>query len=238
MKSYSVLAKYYDRFSQNDCDYTAWSQYLSTLANCHGAKSVVDIACGTGKMTELLAKMGFSLVGVDSSVEMLNLATAKCPRATFVLQDMEKLSLQRRFDMAIAVNDAVNYVPPQRLAPFFAKVADSLASGAPFVFDISSPRKLRDILDGNVFFVDEEDATLLWTNELSANKLKMSLTLFEKVKDDVYRRCDETHTQYVHTRQAVEAALSEHFCLREVTSDYGKAACDDSLRLTFYAVAR
>ena len=52
--NYSVLAKYYDRFTQNDCDYVSWSQYLYGVAKNRIVKEVVDIACGTGKMTSLL----------------------------------------------------------------------------------------------------------------------------------------------------------------------------------------
>ena len=88
-KSYSVIANSYDNLTHNDCDYNSWSQYLFAVAKSHNVKSVVDIACGTGKMTQLLAKHGLQLVGVDSSAEMLDVASQKC-RAIFVKQDMKK----------------------------------------------------------------------------------------------------------------------------------------------------
>lgn len=237
MKNYSVLAKYYDRFSQNDCDYVGWSQYLCKVAKNFGVHSVVDVACGTGKMTNLLLRAGFSVLGVDASAEMLRLASEKC-RATFVLQDMKKLALPKQYDMAVVVNDGVNYLSPQQLAPFFANLSANLKKGAPIVFDISSPYKFFNVLDGNVFFVDDDDATLLWTNKVASGKAQMNLALFEKQSNNCYVRQDETHVQHIHTRESIEHALAESGLeLCEVSADYGKKVEETSLRLTFLATA-
>ncbi len=235
MKNYSVLAKYYDRFSHNDCDYESWSQYLSEIAIRNGVKSVVDVACGTGKMTKLLVKKGFSVIGMDSSPQMLQQATANCRGATFVLQDMRKLSLTRKTDMITVVNDGVNYLKPGQLVDFFKVVGQNLRDGGVFVMDVSSPYKLKDVLDGNVFYYDCDEATLLWTNKLCGDNVMLSLTLFER-DGDRYVRTDETHIQYVHTRQQICDALQEAgFQIEEISADYGKQIGEDSLRITYYA---
>lgn len=235
MKNYSVLAKYYDRFSHNDCDYESWSQYLFAVAQSCNAKNVVDLACGTGKMTKLLAKGGFSLLGVDSSAEMLQEASNNCRKATFVLQDMRKLSLTRKADMITIVNDGVNYISQQELPYFFATIFNNLNDGGAFVFDVSSPYKLKSVLGNEPFFYDCDDATLLWTNKLLGDKVQMDLTLFEKA-GPLYSRQDERHVQYVHTQQDVANALqSAGLTLQQVSSEYGKPLCEDSLRITYYA---
>lgn len=237
MKNYSVLAKYYDRFSHNDCDYESWSQYLCGVAKGCGAKLVADVACGTGKMTSLLVKNGFSVVGVDSSAEMLQIASDKCRGATFVRQDMRKLALPRQFDMITVVNDGVNYLKPEELESFFATVATNLQKGAPLVFDVSSPYKLTEVLGNNVFFFDCDEATLLWTNRARQNKVTLSLTLFER-ENDKYVRYDEQHVQYVHTQNQLCSALENSgFSVVEIT-EYGKKLKSDSLRLTFFAKKR
>ncbi len=234
MKSYSILAKYYDKFSQNDCDYVGWSQYLCKVAKQFNVRCIADIACGTGKMTKLLVENGFDVLGIDSSLEMLQQARNKC-RATFVCQDMKKLSLTKPTDMAVVVNDGLNYLKPQELAPFFCNLACNLKDGAPVVFDISSQYKLQNVLANNVYFVDEDDATLLWTNSTNNAKTQITHTLFEKQRDS-YRRFDETHTQYIHTQQSVQSALQQAgFTLLEVTADYGKMFSQNSLRITFLA---
>ena len=236
VSNYSVLAKYYDRFTQNDCDYVSWSQYLYAAATKHSAKEIVDIACGTGKMTKLLAELGLKAIGIDSSAEMLNVARNKC-KATFVQQDMRKLSLPHAVDMAICVNDGVNYLKPSELHVFFQRVADSLKSGAPFIFDVSSPYKLSNVLANNVFYLDDDGETLLWTNAIKGNSVEMNLTLFVEDGKGKYSRFDERHVQYLHSYEQIVAALcAAGFELCEITADYGQKVADDSLRKTYYAI--
>lgn len=240
MKNYSVLAKYYDRFSQNDCDYDGWSQYLFKLASEHNVKTVADIACGTGKMTELLVKRGFNVVGIDESEEMLTQAMQKChgKGVKFARQNMKKLSLPSKADMAVAVNDAVNYLKPSELEVFFGAVWQNLKPNAPFVFDISSAHKLENILANNVFYFDDEDATLLWTNKTTAEKTCMSVTVFEKCGEE-YFRFDEQHTQFIHQTETICSLLEKcRFTVCEVSDSYGKKLSSDSLRITFFALKK
>ncbi len=234
-KSYSVIANSYDNLTHNDCDYTGWSQYLFAVAKKHNVKSVVDIACGTGKMTALLVKGGLQVIGVDNSSQMLAEACQKC-RAIFVEQDMQKLSLTRPVDMAVCVNDGVNYLAPNKLVDFFNAVNNNLKSGAPFVFDVSSPYKLQTVVGNNVFYVDDQDKTLLWTNTQGENSVTMNLTLFTK-SGQTYLRSDEIHVQYVHSQDFIQDCLQQAgFTFVETTADYGKTLQSDSLRITFYAV--
>ena len=235
-ENYSILAKYYDKFTHKDCDYVRWSQYLYDVASSCNASEVVDIACGTGKMTELLAAHGLNLIGVDQSVDMLCEARAKC-KANFVQQDMRKLQLAHPVDMAICVNDGVNYIKAHELELFLRRVASNLKSGAPFVFDVSSRYKLTHTVGNNVFYLDGDSETLLWTNRLTKDSVEMSLTLFVAEGDERYRRFDERHIQYVHTQADVELALTNSgFDVVEVTSDYGLSLTETAQRITFYAV--
>ena len=103
------------------------------MARKHSAQKVVDIACGTGKMTVLLQKKGLSVTGVDISEQMLAVAQQKC-RAVFVCQDMRKLALPTRSHMAVCVNDGVNYLKPSELTAFFAQVAQNLADSYRLLF--------------------------------------------------------------------------------------------------------
>lgn len=234
--SYSVIAKLYDKLSANDCDYDRWARYLCDIARKNNVSSVVDLACGTAKMTSRLVKNGLSAVGVDASEQMLAEARSKC-RALFVKQDMTKLALAHPMQMAVCVNDGVNYVAPDKLTDFFRRVAANLTDGAPFVFDYSSPYKLRHVLADNVFFVDEQDYTMLWTNKLVGKSLTMNITLFTQNSDGTYSRSDEKHTQYLHETDAVSAALFDAgFDVTDITADYGLVVTDETQRITFCCV--
>ncbi len=237
-KSYSVLATYYDKISANDCNYDGWASYLQTVAQKHNVKKIVDLACGTGKMTKRLNAFGYDVIGIDSSAEMLTEAQSSC-RCKFVLQDMTKLRLTKTVDMAVCVNDGINYLTASGLTDFFRSVSGALNSGSPFVFDFSTDYKLQQVIANNIFYYDTDELTLLWCNKLNQNFVKMDLTLFERQKDGKYIRQDESHTQYIYSLKQVVNCLGEcGFDVKETSCDYGKKIQPNSLRLTIYAVKR
>lgn len=237
-QNYSILARYYDKFTHKDCDYERWSQYLYDVAATHHAHEAVDVACGTGKMTHLLTRRGLKLIGIDQSVDMLAEARAKC-KTNFVQQDMRKLQLAHQVDMAICVNDGVNYLTTSELEQFFSRVGASVKTGAPFVFDVSSEYKLTQVIGNNVFYLDEDNETLLWSNSLKGSSVEMNLTLFVEDGSGRYERFDERHIQHIHTQTDIERALaSAGFDVVEVSADYGMPLFETSQRITFYSVKK
>lgn len=75
MEAYSSFARVYDLFMDN-VPYEEWSQYLIGLLKEYGIREglVLDLGCGTGKMTRLLAQAGYDMIGVDNSEDMLEIA--------------------------------------------------------------------------------------------------------------------------------------------------------------------
>ena len=76
--AYEALAGCYDQMTE-DVNYTAWADFLETLfaREKRPVHTVLDLACGTGNMTFLLADRGYELIGVDFSPEMLAVAAEK-----------------------------------------------------------------------------------------------------------------------------------------------------------------
>ena len=72
-------------------------------------------------------------------------------RAEFLLGDITKLKLPAKVDFAVAVNDCINYVPKEKLKTAFGHVHACLKTGGAFIFDISSPNKLKTVLGNNLF---------------------------------------------------------------------------------------
>ena len=207
MSAYQCLANYYNRFTTEDADYTKWAQFI--LRNISvTAKKGVDLACGTGKMTRILAANRLDVTGMDCSQEMLAQATAQGGKCRYVCQSLQDFQTPSQVDFVTIVNDGVNYLAPTETGSFFAKVFSSLKRGGTFIFDVSSSYKLTQVVANNVFFVDDEDVTCLWNNTLEDGKVQMDLTFF--VKDgNVYNRYDESHVQYVHPTQQLTNQLQQ-----------------------------
>ena len=98
MEAYTVFAEVYDLFMDN-IDHQQWAEYLEELLKSYGVKDglVLDLGCGTGALTELLAKKGYDMIGVDNSLEMLEIAREKQIAQgldiLYLLQDMREFEL-------------------------------------------------------------------------------------------------------------------------------------------------
>ena len=78
MEAYSSFAEVYDLF-QDNIPYEEWCEYLAGLLEEYGVRDgiVLDLGCGTGTVTELLAERGYDMIGVDNEEEMLGIAMRK-----------------------------------------------------------------------------------------------------------------------------------------------------------------
>lgn len=101
---FEVYNKIATWFAENRYSGLMEKSYLDEMmAFLNGGAAVLDLGCGTGKpMMGYLLNLGLEVVGVDASSEMLALAKRNFPLAEFVLEDMRKLALNRRFDAIIA----------------------------------------------------------------------------------------------------------------------------------------
>ncbi|MDE7265733.1 MAG: methyltransferase domain-containing protein [Clostridia bacterium] len=210
--SYSALGRWFEYLNE-DCGYEQWSQYLiERLKNLGAGPRGVDIGCGNGYFTRALIKAGYSAVGVDISPQMLDkaqqLSLKEGVRAEFLLGDINKLKLNFKADFAVAVNDCLNYVSKDKIKTAFSRVYSCLKKGGVFIFDISSPNKLKNIIGNNLFAEDNDDLTYLWFNKLDGDRVVMDLTFFER-QGEKYLRSDERHIQYIHEEDGICAALKE-----------------------------
>lgn len=215
--SYEFLADCYDRFT-TDVNYPAWADYVEK----HFARSrlpirtVLDLACGTGSLTCLLAQRGYDMTGVDISEEMLAVAQEKgrslpveCP--LFLHQSMDKLDLYDTVDACVCCLDSVNYVTrPAVLRRAFARVHLFLTPGGLFLFDINSPAKLMG-LDGQIFMDETEDAACIWRAEYSKRRriCTYGMDIFTRAEGDLWRREEEVHEEYAYTPEELVSYLEE-----------------------------
>ncbi len=236
--SYNCLAKYYQLFTDTDCDYTQWSQYLYTVLQQHNATKGVDLACGTGKMTRLLAKMGANVIGCDSSIDMLAEARS-LGKGTYICQDMMQLQLPNKVQFVTIINDGVNYIAHSDIHRLFANIYDNLTDGGVLIFDISSSYKLTNVIGNNVFYRDMDNVTCLWTNSLDNEKVTMDICLFESQDGVRYVRQDEQHVQYIHQHEQIMNSLQcAKFSVQCCDCYSNQQISDKTQRITYIATKR
>ncbi|HZP81630.1 MAG TPA: class I SAM-dependent methyltransferase, partial [Chthonomonadaceae bacterium] len=132
--------------------YRDWVRYLHTLLDERHAhpRQILDLACGTGNVSELLAAEGYSVTGVDIAPAMIAEAQRKAEARglsiAYFVQDAAELDLPgRRFDLCISLFDSLNYITdPQRLSLAMERVAAHLAPNGLFIFDLNTEFALRN----------------------------------------------------------------------------------------------
>ena len=146
--------------------------------NCANCNSVLDLACGTGSVSEYLADMGMKVIGMDLSDEMLTEACSKgIKRAVFIKGDMTCFTLPQKVGCCICSLDSINHLKDiGEVRKCFDCVYNSLDNGGVFVFDVNTVYKHQCILADNTFVFDEEDFFLSWDNEyLGDNTVRILL---------------------------------------------------------------
>lgn len=213
---YQDFAYLYDALQQ-DVPYEEFAAYyVEIMKKFNNEKGLcLDLGCGTGNMTMLLDSMGFEMIGVDSSVDMLEVAREKAMEdgrnILFLNQDMTSFELYGTVGAVVSTLDCVNYVTDENaLLEVFKLVNNYLDPEGLFIFDINSPYKLEHILGDNTYVSDDEDIFYSWQNSYD-KKTKIctfDLTFFEKDKD-MYYRYDETHYERAYSVDEIKKLLTK-----------------------------
>ena len=207
MDAYTSFARVYDTFMDN-IPYEEWAVYLTGLLNEYGVNDglVLDLGCGTGNMTELLAKEGYDMIGVDNAEEMLEIAMEKREKSghdiLYLLQDMREFELYGTVRAVVSVCDSVNYIDEEEdLTEVFRLVNNYLDPGGVFIFDFNTLYKYREILGDRTIAENREDCSFIWDNyyyeEERINEYELSI--FIREKENLFRRYEEIHFQRGYT---------------------------------------
>ena len=244
MDSYSRLADCYDIF-MDETPYQKWLEYvLDVFVRYDVPKELVlDLGCGTGTFTRMLADSGYDMIGVDSSCEMLQKAMNKdSVRGRDILyleQDMREFELYGTVRAVVSVCDSLNYLlTDEDMIQTFSLVENYLDQNGVFVFDFNSVYKYEQIGEATIA-ENRDDYSFIWENYYSHEDHlnEYDLTIFSK-EGELFRRSMETHVQRGYTLDEMKAFLAKaHLEFLEANdADTGAGVSDESERI--HVVAR
>ena len=205
MDAYHNLAVSYDRLT-NDVDYEATVDFYYEILKQEGLKprTAVDLACGTGSVTAILAGKGLQVTAVDLSEEMLTVARQKAMdlenQPLFLCQNLRELYLPRAVDLAVCALDSLDYIiDPADCQKAIRRVYKYLNPGGIFIFDVNTPEKLR-AMDGQVFLDEDDDVYCVWRGEFDeeTNICSYGMDLFQR-KGNLWERSFEEHCEYAYS---------------------------------------
>ena len=244
MQAYAGFAEVYDLFMDN-VPYDEWGKYLISLLEEYGIKKglVLDLGCGTGKMTRLLAEAGYDMIGVDNSAEMLQIAVEQENRRQilYLCQDMREFELYGTVAAVVSVCDSMNYILEEAdLLTVFRLVNNYLDPGGVFIFDLNTIYKYSELMGETTICENREEGSFIWENYYEEEEQinEYDLTLFIKEDSGLFRKYQETHYQRGYELGTIKRLLTE--AGMEFVTAYDaftrEAPREDSERL--YVIAR
>ena len=216
MEAYTGFAEVYDVF-QDNVPYEEWCSYVTGLLKEYQVMDglVLDLGCGTGSLTGLMARSGYDMIGIDNSGEMLQIAMNKRNASgldiLYLLQDMRGFELYGTVKAVISICDSMNYMMEyEELVEVFRLVNNYLDPKGVFIFDLNTEYKYRELLADNTFAEDREESSFIWNNfydeEDKVNEY--DLTLFVK-EGELYRKFEETHYQRAYGLDQIQQAIRD-----------------------------
>ncbi len=241
--SYRKFAEYYDILTEN-VDYKSRMDEINSLFQKYSdntdEKILLDLACGTGSMSEEAEKLGYDVIGVDCSEEMLfeavNKKYEKALDIQYVKQDMRKLDLYGGVDITICILDSLNHLSGfEDVKKVFERVLMFTNEGGLFIFDMNTPYKHRNVLADNAFIFETEDVFVAWENEFSEKDCKVDITLnfFEKTHNN-YKRYTENFSELAYEKEDIIKACEEvGFKLMESIPKYEQESDEQPERIVY-----
>lgn len=222
-EGYRALAAVYDLLNR-ELDYSAWAdQTEQCFARYLPQKPelVLDLACGTGRMTHELARRGYDMIGIDGSADMLSVAYAAKPEGSgtlFLEQDMRSFELYGTVGAVVCCLDSLNYLLGDgELLTCFRTVHNYLDPGGLFVFDMNTPYKFRHVYGDNAYVLEDETETedgnaavfCAWQNDYSEETrlCEFDLSIFTEQPNGSYLREDEHQTERCYSMEEITDAL-------------------------------
>ena len=108
------MLDWYDNLYCKDEKTKSQVKFLAELFQKNKAKNILDVSCGTGRHAIELSKIGFDVTGIDKETTMIRFAKNKAQKcgakAEFIVQDMQEINLEEKFDAAIMMYGSLAYL--------------------------------------------------------------------------------------------------------------------------------
>jgi len=273
MEAYTDFAKVYDEL-MDETPYHEWAAYISQLISGYGISLpygenkkdkdadelsedeklsqernlVVELGCGTGRFTEEMARLGYDMVGIDNSSDMLGIARKKLEESgldiMYLEQDMTELDLFCTAGCVVSVCDSINYlIEDEQILKTFELVNNYLYPGGLFVFDFNTLHKYRDVIGDVTIAENRDDCSFIWENyfddDSHINEYDLTVFIKEGGKESsVFRRSMETHLQRGYTLDEMKSFIkaSGMEFITAIDADTHDEPSDESERI--YVLAR
>ena len=207
------FAEIYDIFMKY-VNYDGWYKFLRSFIKKKG--TVLDLGCGTGEFMWRFLKDGFSVVGVDLSEKMLEIAEKKIENKylgnkNYKLVNGNIIDYENINDFGNEINqvdyivcnfDTVNYLKNEKeFLKFVEKCNKNLKKDGYLIFDVVTEEIFEEIFENDVFLDEEPEYTSIWRHEKINKKkhiVEIDLFIRESKDDNLFRKYNEVQNKFIY----------------------------------------
>ncbi|SFB02155.1 Methyltransferase domain-containing protein [Acetitomaculum ruminis DSM 5522] len=215
MQSYSALSKLYDVFMDN-VPYNEWAEFLKEELYKEDIREglLLDLGCGTGKMTNIFSDMGYDMTGIDNSTYMLEeaISTRGERDILYLCQNMQEFELYGTVKAVFSVCDCINYIlSKDELVNCFKLVNNYLDPKGLFIFDFNTKYKYKELIGEQTIAENRDEGSFIWDNYYyeDSDINEYELTIFLKREDGLYEKFEELHQQKGYDFDEMKALVEE-----------------------------
>lgn len=219
-KHYQKFAEIYDEI-MNVKFYNSYAEFIFRILHKFKIKptTILDLACGTGRLAKIISLKGYNLEGIDSSMGMINIAKkrgVKCYKKNII-----NFKLPKKYDLILCTYDSLNYITNLRdLKKCLSSVKRHLRVGGVFIFDMNSDFKINKLIIPSTRYFKIKNIELIWLNLKKPNTWIAEMVLFVK-KRVGYQRYFERHTEKAYGLKSIKKLLSQlNFKTLGIYSDF------------------
>jgi SAM-dependent methyltransferase len=212
LTGYSAYARFYDATQGDRAEHAA---YIRSLLKKHHprAKTVLELACGTGSILKQL-QPHYEITGVDLSDEMLAIARKKVLGVRLVHGDMRTVDLGERFDVVLCVYDSINHLVAFRdWEAVFRRAREHLNDGGVFLFDINTVHRLAASAGAppHVQWFGDGSLMVIAIVQAPRGAVDWEINVFERVRGSSYRLHLDVIREASFPTERMRAALRRRF---------------------------
>ena len=242
MDSYTGFASVYDMYMDN-IPYDVWADNIEKLFKKYNMPMniVCDLGCGTGQMTRRLKALGYDMIGIDNSYDMLMEALEQedSQGILYLCQDMRAFELYGTVGAMVSVCDSINYLRNgEDLLTVFKLVNNYLDPKGLFIFDIKTENYFKK-LGTSTIAENREEGSFIWENEYdeASRDNYYYLTIYEINEEGTFDRYEEEHLQHSFTKSEIVDAIEKSGLqfLEVLDVETMEAPKEDSDRVYFIA---
>ncbi len=219
---YTILSESYDYILRH-VDYQGWYTHIKEVMHrfVQVPHNIVELGCGTGKFGAKFSTDGYTIFGIDRSIDMLRAARPRAFRNfRLICADMSDFSLKIKADFIFSVHDTMNYFLKKRDVRRVLKcVKDIMHEKSVFLFDITTEFNIRNNFDGKINVYKTRGRVIEWENTYFPRKRYVKSSLHFMEPDGTSHT--EVHWQRIYSIKEMTRMLhAEGFEILGIYSDY------------------